>query len=393
MSALPRVGVDIRALQRGFKSHQGRGIGRYVRSLLKAMLPLDVERHVGFLADTDGELDGLGRRGEERLHRITSPAWIDRLGPESVHLRQHVFWPRALPALPFDLLHFCSQTDAPATLGGRYVVTVLDLIPHRMPELYARGKSRWRFRLGRLLERRALVRAAGLIAISEYTRDDLIRLLGIPEERIAVTHLGVRTGLQPALDTEVAAFRRRHRLQPGYLLYVGGIDRRKNIPFLLEVLRAILVERPETELVLAGRYRDDPDFPALVESLRRTGLENRVRLTGYIAEEELAALYSGASVFVYPSLYEGFGLPPLEAMTCGVPVVAADCTSLPELLGHAAMLVDPRDAGEFVEAIVALLDHPERRRELSESGRRHAQRFTWEATARATLEAYRRFSE
>src|SRR5262249_13712666 len=98
------------------------------------------------------------------------------------------------------------------------------------------------------------------------------------------------------------------------------------------------------------------------------------------------------SVFVYPSLYEGFGLPTLEAMTCGAPVVAADCTSLPEILGHAALLVDPRDVGEFAEAILALVKHPERRRELSQAGRRHAQRFTWEATARATLEAYRRFA-
>jgi len=395
MTALPRVGVDIRALQRGFKSHEGRGIGRYVRSLLKAMLPLDSDRRLGFLADAAGELDVIGRGSggaEDRLHRIPSPRWVDRLGPEAVHLRQHVFWPQAAPKLPFDLLHFCSQTDAPAALRSRYVVTVLDLIPHRISELYMRGKSRWRFRLGRWLERRALVGASGLIAISEYTRDDLVNLLAIPEDKIAVTHLGVRSGLAPALDTEVAAFRRRHRLQPGYLLYVGGIDRRKNIPFLLEVLRAILVDRPETELVLAGRYRDDPDFPELLERLRNMGLEDRVRLTGYIAEDELAALYSGASVFVYPSLYEGFGLPPLEAMTCGAPVVAADCTSLPEILGHAALLVDPRDVGEFVEAIVALLDHPERRRELSESGRRHAQRFTWEATARATLEAYRRFA-
>jgi alpha-1,3-rhamnosyl/mannosyltransferase len=392
-TSLPRVGVDIRALQKGFKSHHGRGIGRYVRSLLKAMVPLDIERRLGFIADADGELDGVGRRGDDRLHRVPSPSWLRRLGPESVHVRQHVFWPRAVPALPFDVVHFCSQTDAPARLASRYIVTVLDLIPHRIPELYMRGKSRWRFRLGRWLERRALRGATGLIAISEYTRDDLVRLLGIPEERIAVTHLGVRAGLQPALEAEVAAFRRRHRLQPGYLLYVGGIDRRKNIPFLLEVLRTILVERPETELVLAGTYRDDADFPELLERLRKTGLEERVRLAGYIAEDDLAPLYSGASVFVYPSLYEGFGLPPLEAMTCGTPVVAADATSLPEVLGHAALLVDPHDVGEFAEAIVTLLDHPERRRECSESGRRRAQRFTWEATARATLDAYRRFSQ
>ncbi|MGH7899751.1 MAG: glycosyltransferase family 4 protein [Candidatus Binatia bacterium] len=389
----PRVAVDVRALQRGFKSHQGRGIGRYVRSLLEAMLPLDRERRLGFVADADGELEGLGRRSEERLYRIPAPRWIDRLGRDAIHLRQHVYWPRALPELPFDLFHFCSQTDAPVGFGRSYVVTVLDLIPHRLPDLYSRGKNRARFLLGRWLERRALARARGLIAISEYTRGDLTRLCGIPAERIAVCPLGVRSGLAAASEEAVAALCRRHRLHPGYLLYVGGIDRRKNISFLLEVLRAIVVRRPETELVLAGRYRDDPDFPDLVARVQRLGLEQSTRLAGYIPEEELAALYSGASVFVYPSLYEGFGLPPLEAMACGAPVVAADRTALPEVLGHAALFADPEDVAEFAEAILSLLDHRERRAELGAAGLRQARRFTWEATARATLDAYRRFAD
>jgi glycosyltransferase involved in cell wall biosynthesis len=393
VTPLPRVAVDVRGLQKSFKSHQGRGIGRYVRSLLEAMLPLDPERRIGFLADADGELDSIGRGGAERLHRIASPRWLKRLGPEAAHVRQHIYWPRALPALPFDLYHFCSQTDAPATLDSPYVVTVLDLIPHRLPELYRQGKNRARFLLGRWLERRALRRARGLIAISKYTADDLVRLLGIPRSRIVVTPLAVRAGLAPAREPEVAAFCRRHRLRAGYLLYVGGIDRRKNIPFLLEGMRAIVAQRPDAELVLAGRYRDDPDFAELVVRLKRLGLEDSVRLAGYVAEEELAALYAGASVFVYPSLYEGFGLPPLEAMACGAPVVAADRTALPEVLGHAALLVDPQDVAEFAEATLSLLDHPERRRELSEAGQRQAKRFTWDATARATLEAYRQFAE
>lgn len=390
---LPRVAVDVRGLQKGFKSHQGRGIGRYVRSLLEAMLPMDVERAIGFLADAGGELDGIGRGSDVRLYRIGSPAWLERLGPEAAHLRQHLYWPRALTRLPFDLFHFCSQTDAPATLDAPYVVTVLDLIPHRLPELYRRGKNRARFVLGRWLERRALRRARGLLTISKYTADDLVRLLGISRERIAVTPLAVRDDLAPAPEAAVAAFCRRHRLRAGYLLYVGGIDRRKNIPFLLEVMRAVVAQRPEADLVLAGRYRDDPDFADLVVRVKRLGLEDSVRLIGYVAEEELAALYGAASVFVFPSLYEGFGLPPLEAMACGTAVVAADRTALPEVLGHAALLVDPQDVAEFAEAVLSLLDHPARRRELSEAGQRQAKRFDWKATARATLEAYRRFAE
>ncbi len=392
MTFSPRVAIDIRGLEKGFKSHQGRGIGRYVRSLLEALLPLDPDQRLGLLAEADAEIAGLTPRGDGRLQRVESPRWLRRFGAEAVHVRQHLIWPRALRSLPFDLYHFCSQTDAPATLAVPYVVTVLDLIPHRMAEMYGRGKNRARFRLGRWLERRALKRAHGLLAISETTRRDLISLLGISAERIAVTPLGVDRRLRPASETEVAGLCRRHQLVGGYLLYVGGIDRRKNIPFLLEVTRALMAQRPETELVLAGRYRDDPDFPELVAQVQRLGLERAVRLVGYISEEELAALYSGASVFLYPSLYEGFGLPPLEAMACGTPVVAADRTALPEVLGHAAVLADPEDLSEFTEAVLALLDHPERRRELRAEGIRHASRFTWEATARATLEAYRRFA-
>lgn len=392
MTFSPRVAIDVRGLQKGFKSHQGRGIGRYVCSLLEAMLPLDPDQCLGLLADADAEIAGLAPRSNGRVYRVESPRWAQRFGAEAVHVRQHLVWPRAIRQLPFDLFHFCSQTDAPATLASPYLVTVLDLIPHRMAELYSRGKNRARFLLGRWIERRALKRACGLIAISEATRRDLVSLLGIPAERIAVTPLGVDRHLHPANETEVAGLCRRLQLAEGYLLYVGGIDRRKNIPFLLEVTRALAAQRPETELVLAGGYRDDPDFPDLVAHIQRLGLERAVRLVGYVPEEELAALYSGATAFLYPSLYEGFGLPPLEAMACGTPVVAADRTALPEVLGHAAVLADPEDVSEFTEAVLGILNHPERRRELRAEGIRHARRFTWEATARATLDAYRRFA-
>lgn len=392
MTPSPRVAIDVRGLQTDFKSHQGRGIGRYVRSLLDALLPLDPDRCLGLLADADAEIVEFGRCETGRLHGVKSPRWAQRFGSESVHVRQHLVWPRALRSLPFDLFHFCSQTDAPARLAVPYVVTVLDLIPHRMAEMYGRGKSRARFLVGRWLERRALQRARGLIAISEATRRDLVSFLGIPAERVAVTPLGVDRHLRPARETEVDGLCRRLQLGKGYLLYVGGIDRRKNIPFLLEVTGALAALRPETQLVLAGRYRDDPDFPELVAQIQRLGLERAVRLVGFVPEEELRALYSGAAAFLYPSLYEGFGLPPLEAMACGTPVVAADRTALPEVLAPAAVLADPEDVGEFTEAVLALLDHPERRRELRIEGLRHAQRFTWEATARATLDAYRQFA-
>ena len=150
---------------------------------------IDPERRLGFLADGGTELGRLGGDAQGRLHRIPSPSWVDHFGAEAIHVRQHLVWPRRIHDLPFDLVHFCSQTDAPAFGDVRAVVTVLDLIPHRMADLYARGKSRWRFRLGRWLERRALTKAKGIFTISDFTRHDLLDFLRIPPERIVVTPL------------------------------------------------------------------------------------------------------------------------------------------------------------------------------------------------------------
>ena len=386
-----RIGVDVRALQKGFKSHQGRGIGRYVRCLLESMTAADSAGRLEFLMDDNANLERLSTGGGRRMHRIGAPRWMDSAAGYAVHLRQHLAWPRAIGVLGLDLVHFCSQTDAPAALPSNGVVTVLDLIPHRMAAEYSRGKSAFRFKVARWLERHSLRRARGILTISEYTRTDVIDLTAVDPDRVVVTPLGVNPRLAPAAHAEIEGFRRRHQLAPDYLLYVGGIDRRKNLPFLLECLQAVIASRPETELVLAGRYRDDPDFPALVARIQANGLEPAVRLIGFVPEEELPALYSGAGLFVYPSLYEGFGLPPVEAMACGAPVVAADRTALPEVLGNAAVFADPEDQGEFVEAMLSVLDHPGRARELREGGRRHARGLTWEETARRTLEAYDRF--
>lgn len=382
----PRVAIDVRGIQRGFKSHSGRGIGRYVTALTREILRREGAERFGFLAEAPGEVDA--PLPAARIFRVDAPAWTERLGELAVHARQHLVWPRRLESLPFDLFHFCSQTDAPARLDAPYAVSVLDLIPHRMESVYGRGKSRVRYRLARWLERRALRRARGLVAISEFTKRDLVDLLGYPPERVFVTPLGVDERFRPPGEGTVAAFLRRHQLRSPYLLYVGGIDRRKNVPLLLEAMREIDGRRHDVELVLAGGYREDPDYPALVARIHELGLERSVRLLGFVAEEELPALYAGAAAFVFPSLYEGFGLPPLEAMACGAAVIAARRTSLPEVLGGAAVYFDPEDPAALVEAALALVDHPERRRELAAAGVRHARGFRWERTASLTIEAW-----
>ena len=293
----------MRALQKGFKSHQGRGIGRYVRCLLESMTAADSAGRLEFLMDDNANLERLSTGGGRRMHRIGAPRWMDSAAGYAVHLRQHLAWPRAIGVLGLDLVHFCSQTDAPAALPSNGVVTVLDLIPHRMAAEYSRGKSAFRFKVARWLERHSLRRARGILTISEYTRTECDR----PHRR------GSRPGGRDAARSKPETGSRRARrdrgfpspspARPGLLALCRGNrpSEEPSLPCSSVCKRSLPVGR-ETELVLAGRYRDDPDFPALVARIQANGLEPAVRLIGFVPEEELPALYSGAGLFVYPSL-------------------------------------------------------------------------------------------
>ncbi len=232
---------------------------------------------------------------------------------------------------------------------------------------------------------RSVRRAARVIAISAFTRKDLVTRYGIAEEKISVTHLAAGPAFHVLDDA------RRQRLPEGvtepFVLAVGNLEPRKNLARLIESFAAVAFERGvSAKLVLVGKAKGQA--AALARLVEQHGLRERVVFTGFVEEDELVLLYNRAALFVYPSLYEGFGLPPLEAMACGCPVVSSNVTAMPEVLGDAALLVDPASAPALTQAIRAVLQQETLARDLRARGLRQVARYSWAKAAEQTRAVY-----
>ena len=309
------------------------------------------------------------------------PAWRPRVIPFPrlwTHLRLAAELARDRPDLLFVPSHVL-----PLAYRGRSVVTVHDLgfrlFPRAHPPAalaYLELSTRWAAR-----------NATSLIAISRATAEALTRWYGVDPARIRVVHEGVSPDFRPPAPVAVEAARARYRLADRpYLLTVGTLQPRKNLIGLLRAFRRLL-ERigPDYLLVVAGRPGWGGGRQPLEAEAERLALTDLVRFVGFVPDEDLPALYGGALAYVQPSFYEGFGLPVLEALACGAPVVAADSSALPEVVGQAGLLVDPRDPGSIAAALELLVREPERRAALAAAGPAQAARFSWERCARETL--------
>jgi glycosyltransferase involved in cell wall biosynthesis len=239
----------------------------------------------------------------------------------------------------------------------------------------------------RLFAERILQRADGLIAISENSRNDAVRLLRIPQEKVCVIYPGVPEMYSAVSQDSVDAVRRKHQLTRPYLLYLGTIEPRKNVALLLDAYNGLPSSvTGEFALVVAGpRGWSGPSILARLE-----GPSKNVRYLGYVPEIELPALFAGATAFVYPSLYEGFGFPVAQAMVAGIPVITSGVSSLPEITGGAALLVDPYSQAELQGAIEKMLTSPSLRARLSAEGRIQARKFSWSDSARRSIEFFSR---
>ncbi len=291
--------------------------------------------------------------------------------------------PLALLRCRADLLHGPAYV-LPFLCPCPAVLTVHDLSFLTVPTAFRRSN---RLYLS-LSTRRAVRQAQRIIAVSAHTKRDLVRLLGVPPEKITVVHHGLEHEVFRPLPAEtVAAFKRQRGLPEEYILFVGTLEPRKNIPTLIRAFARLKREGnwPHKLVIAGGRGWLFEEIFALVE---RLGLRAEVLFPGYIPFAEQPLWYNGAAAFVYPSLYEGFGLPVLEAMACGTPVIAANASALPEVVGEGGLLVPPCDERALAWALAEVLADADRRAELARRGRERAQQFTWPAAARATLAVY-----
>jgi glycosyltransferase involved in cell wall biosynthesis len=343
----------------------------YAVCLLRALVELGADDEYTLVSeekDAVPELRGIGRI------RVPVPAKSVRPLVDATLL------PWKMRRAGFDVFHGTKQT-LPAGMSGALVVTVHDLAPAIFPETFPRGAGAYLRRSTAAAVRRADV----VIADSETTARDLREMLGAPPERIRVIPLGVEPRFfGPHDPARVAAVRAKHRLPADYVASIGTIQPRKNLDVVLDAMELLGKRGKKTPpLVVVGRTGWMSD-----DVVRRAKSSPSVIHLGEVPEDDLPSLYAGATLFVSPSSYEGFGLAVAEAMAAGVAVIGGAGSASDEVVGDAGVLVKPRDVDALVDAMDALLADDARRAALAAAGRARVARFTWEATARATREAY-----
>lgn len=299
-------------------------------------------------------------------------------------LWEQLVQPVALHKEKVDLLHAMAFAG-PVVTPCPFVVTIYDLSFYHYPDAF-RPWNRWYLSLFTALSAR---RARRVIAISECTKRDVVKLLGVHPDRVDVIYCGVDDTFHPLPAADVAQFRRERALPDRFILFLGTLEPRKNVKKLVQAYgRWRAAESGVPKLVVAGGkgwYYDK-----IFAEVERLGLTGEVMFPGYVMQQELPLWYNAADLFVYPSRYEGFGLPVLEAMTCGTPVVTTNVASLPEVAGDAALLVSPDDETQLIDAMRRVSSDVSLRQAMVTKGLAHVSDFTWVRTARQTLDTYDR---
>jgi glycosyltransferase involved in cell wall biosynthesis len=368
-----RVGID------GYPLAEPRtGVGHYTLELARALALISPADQFELVSPKPFDAAAL-----QEIERANLPNLLTKT-PRASSIRGH-WWSIGLPLYirraGFDLFHG-TNFDVPLWRQGRSIVTIHDLSALLHPEKHrSRLVRRARLRLP------LVVRFADkIITPTESVKREVCQRFKVKPEKVIAIHSAARSSFKPMPFAQSAELRKRLRVEDEFLLFVGTLEPRKNLLTLLKAFAQIntqTVHRPQ--LVIAGGegWLMDDMFAFVKES----GISERLRFTGYLSDEELRGLYSSCKVFLYPSVYEGFGLPPLEAMACGAPVVAGRIPSLQEVLGSNARLVEP-DVNALAGGIVELLEDENQRQMLAAAGLEHARKFSWEKTARLTLEVY-----
>jgi glycosyltransferase involved in cell wall biosynthesis len=368
------IGIDFTAA-----AEQGGGIGRYTRELITALGQEDTDTEYRLFVAGFGKSElppPPGKNFEWRSTHITAE-WFARI------------WHRARLPIPVEtwtgslsLYHATDFTLPPLRRGTRSILTVHDLSFIRSPETAMPSLRRYL----EVVVPRSIQRADFVLADSEATRQDILELYQVEAQKIAVLYSGVEKRFKPIRDTaRLAEVRSRYGLgDTPFILSVGTVQPRKNYQRLAEAFKRL--NMPDLRMVIAGGkgWLDTP----LYQSIRDLGIEDRVKFLGFVADADLPALYSSARVLALPSLYEGFGLPALEAMACGLPVVATNVSSVPEVVGEAGLQIDPTDVEGLSEALRRLIEEDDLRNTLIARGIERAKLFDWRKSARELQQHY-----
>lgn len=364
-----RIGIDAR-----LSDYTVAGIARYTVQLARALHNLKNGHELVVLRSHRPKVDAPTIPADEEIALHTPPH--HRIERFSLGLE--------LRSARLDILH---SPDFIAPRGPwRKVITVHDLAYLRMPWLLTRESRRYYNGI-----HKAVTQADAIIAVSQATAHDIRELLGVPEDKVHVIYEAADAELTPMPRDEAASIvRDRYGLQTPYVLFVGTIEPRKNLPTLVEAIGLLRREMP-VRLVVAGRrgWLSEPVF----DQVRRLAAEDGVVFLGEVSPRELRPLYSAAEVVTLPSLYEGFGLPPLEAMACGTPVVVSNAAALTEIVGDAGVIVRPDDPNDIANGLAWVIGNAAFRSTLVERGLARAASFSWDRAARETLAVYERVAQ
>lgn len=341
---------------------QPTGFGFYVSNLVENLKKTDAENEY-VLAKPDSETD------------FSTPQRF---------IWDQLTFPKIAKRQSADLIHQ-PCFSAPLMFGGPVVVTIHDIIsilfPQNIPFASRMFYSKWMpF---------SYAKARKIISISESTKRDIVRVLKISPDKITVIHNGFDAKLQQKLSSEkIGQVKKKYNLPQDYLLHIGTLEPRKNLDFLIDVFFEAIKDKKNSNLSLVITGKKGWYYEGLFEKVAKLKLQDRVIFTGYIDEGDKGALYQGARIFTFPSLYEGFGLPPLEAMASGTPVISSNTSSMPEVIGEAGILISPKQKSAWVEAIGRVNCDDKLYSEMKKKNEQQISKFDWARTAKETIDVY-----
>jgi len=362
------IGVDIRCLAERFRT----GVGEYAYNLLRRLPSLASANQFRYFCNAAKPVHMPEIFAPNvKVHQGRIPSKIFNTSVRLLHR------PRLDVVCGADAIFLPSLQSVAVRSTTKLLVTMHDLSFERYPEFFSRKSRLWH----RLVNPRWLChRADAIVATSEHTKNEVVEYYGIPSERVAVTPLGVDDSFfRRAVNSEIDRMRRQYGLPQRYILTVGNLEPRKNVASILAAYGQL---QPDADLVVVGQaVRGGEALYGQAQTLKNG---NRVHFLGYVSANDRPIVYQAAAIFVYPSYYEGFGLPALEAMASGTPVIASNTTSLPEVVGNAGILVDPYDVSDLTEALAALLKDSNLCRRFADRGVARAKEFSWQRTAEMT---------